>query len=189
MVEGVEKYSKLYEEITNNTTNKTIKVVKTIYSPNCGTQVLVMGSEMIVNNFKHSTMKSKGQALIHGRKLVSMQKATVGYVKKAMAHASSFLDTYKQTPSGNNINDLLDYVLDEMWEEETTISKSKTKSNLPEGDGNNEIERKERPKNRIFFGYLAFCIFACPLLTLPNERLNLFCEKDEKKGSTMSVGG
>merc|ERR1712194_117733 len=35
-------------------------------------------------------------------------------------------------------------------------------------------------------GYLAFCMFACPLLTQPEERLNLFCEKDEKKGSTMS---
>ena len=186
LVEGVEKYSKLYEEITDSTTNKTIKVVKAIYSPNRGTQVLTMGTEMIVNNFKYSTMTSKGRALINDQKLILMQKATVGYVKKAMAHTSSFLDAYKQTPSGNNINDLLDYVLDEMWDEEMIISKSKTKSNLAEGDGNNEIERKERPTNWIFFRYLACCMFACPLLTQPEERLNLFCEEGEKKGRHLS---
>ena len=80
---------------------------------------------MVDNNFKHATMTSKGQTLINGQKLVTMQKAIVGYVKKAMAHAPTFLDTYKQTLSENNINDLLDYVLDEMWEEDMTISDPK----------------------------------------------------------------
>ena len=131
-------------------------------------------------------MTSKGRILINGRKLVTMSKSTVGYVKKGMAHASSFLDTYKQTPSGNNINDLLDYVLDEMWEEEMTISESKKNSKPAQGDGNHEIKRKERPKKLTFFGYLSFCMFACPLLTQPEERLNLFCLEGEKKRSTMS---
>ena len=41
LVKGVDsKYSKLYKEITNSNTNKTIKVVKAIYSPNRGTQVV-----------------------------------------------------------------------------------------------------------------------------------------------------
>ena len=61
LVEGVDsKYSKLYEEITDSTTNKTKKVGKAIYSPNRGAQVLAIGSEMGVNNFKHATMQSKG---------------------------------------------------------------------------------------------------------------------------------
>ena len=86
---------------------------------------------MVANNFKHATLTSKGLTLIINRSLVTMEKSTVGYVKKAMAHTSSFLDSYKQIPSGNNINDLLDYVLDEMWEEEWIITTSKKKSKQP----------------------------------------------------------
>ena len=41
LVEGVDlKYSRLYKKITDSTTNKTKKVVKAIYSPIRGKQVI-----------------------------------------------------------------------------------------------------------------------------------------------------
>ena len=81
-----------------------------------------------------------------GRSLVTMVKSAVGYVKKETAHDTSFLDSNKQLPSGNYINILLDYVLDDMWEENLATLKSKKKSKLQEVDGNSEIQRKERQK-------------------------------------------
>ena len=142
---------------------------------------------MIANHFKHVTMISKGQTLINGRSLVTMAKLTVGYVKKAMAHASSFLNSKKQLPSGNFINDILDYILDEMWKQTWLLrNQRKNQNKLPEGDGNNEIQRKERPKDWIFFGYLTFCMFSCPLFTEPNNRLDFFCPSGKNKDSTMS---
>ena len=95
---------------------------------------------MVAKHFKHTTLMLKGQTLINGRSLVTMEKSTLSYVKKAMAHASFFLHSNKQLPSGNFINNLLDYVLDEMWEENLATSKSK-KNKLPEVDGNSEIQR------------------------------------------------
>ena len=183
LVEGVDsKYSKLDKEITDSTTNKTIKFVKAIYSPNRGAQVLAIGNEMFADNFKHATLTSKGQTLINGRSLVTMAKSKVDYMEKAMTHASSFLDSNKQLPSGNFINNLLDYILDEMWEGNLAASKSKKKSKLPEMDRDSKIQRKEKPKDWTSFGYLAFCMFPCPLLTQPNDRLDSFLSSRWKEG-------
>ena len=64
------------------------------------------------------------------QKLVTIAKSTVGYVKKVMAHTPSYLDSNKQLPSGNLINNLLDHILDEMWEENLATWKSKKESNF-----------------------------------------------------------
>ena len=57
----------------------------------------------------------------------------------------------------------------------------KEKSKLPEVDGDSEIQKQERPKDWIFFGYAAFCMFVCPILTQPNDRLHSFV-KQVKRG-------
>ena len=111
---------------------------------------------------------SKRQTLINGRSLVTMVKLTVGYVKKAMAHNSSLLDSNKQLPSGNYINDLLDYVLDEMWEENLATSKSKKKTKISQNWTKTEKskERKNK-KNGPFSGTLLFVCLLFPLLLNP----------------------
>ena len=97
-------YSVLYEEIVDSATNKPIKVVKALYSPNLGTHVLTVGNEMVAKNFWYATMTAKGQSLINGRSLISMAKVTVCYVNKGRAHAAVFLDANKDLPSGIKVN-------------------------------------------------------------------------------------
>ena len=84
---------------------------------------------MVANNFKHATLTSKGQTLINGRSLVNMEKSTFDYVKKALTHVYSFLDSNKQLPSGKTVIDLLNSVLDKMWEENLAALKSKKNQN------------------------------------------------------------
>jgi len=179
-------YSVLYEEIVDSATNKPIKVVKALYSPNRGTHVLAVGNEMVAKNFMHATMAAKRQTLINGRSLISMAKATVCYVNKGMGHAAVFLDANKDLPSGINVNELVNYVLDQMWEENLATSKSKKKSPPPAVDGDGVIQQEPRPKDWTFFGFVAFCMFACPILTDPIDCLAAFCEAGEKKGKNLS---
>ena len=123
-------YSVLYEEIVDSTTNKTIKVVKALYSPNRGTHVLAVGNEMVAKNFMNATMTTKGQTLTNGRSLVAMAKSTVGYVKKAMGHASVFLDANKDLPSGINVNDLVNYFLNQIGKKTWLLQNQRKSQNL-----------------------------------------------------------
>lgn len=182
------QHSKLYKETTVGTTNKTENIVTAIYSPNCGTQVVAIGNEMVAHNFKHVTLRSKGHTLINGRALVNLEKSTVGYVKTVMSHVYSFFVIQISLSSGKTVNNLLNLVLDEMWEEKLAALRCKKKSKLIEmdNDKNSEIQKKVQPKDWIFFRYVA-CV--CLLVTShskPKDRLHSFCEAGEKKGSIMS---
>ena len=171
------RYKNVYQDVdcpqvaNNSPTNK--RIVKPILSPNRGTQELCLGKELTYESLRYSTLN--GNTLIPGRTLHSMALLTFQYGKKALAYAQAFLDSSKNLPSGEKEHDLLNYVLDEMYKEENH-AKEKTivlDGESPSIDDNdsNVTEVGKRPDDWVFPGYVAFCLFGCPLITEESNRL------------------
>ena len=106
-------------------------------------------------------------------------------LKKALAYAHEFLDLGGQLPSGKNVSDLLEHVIKQMWNNDSNNNK-KNKKNTVVIDATTTTtttEKKARPNNWVFKGYVAFCLFACPILTNENERLAHFTTGGELEGT------
>jgi hypothetical protein len=127
--------------------------------------------------------------LITGRTLFASAKAGVRNIKKAMAYADAYLDSNKDVPSGTNLKDLVEYVLDTMF---SVLSKSDDGEDMLDDDDEEHVEEETgeqsgcRPEYWTFKGYTAFMLLACPLATEPRERLSTFTMDGTAEGKQAS---
>ena len=108
---------------------------------------------------QRATLKSADK--VAGRTLYNQALDAIKNGKKALAYSEEYLSNGKD-PSGHNETDLLEYVIGKMWEE------------LEKKDDNSV-----RKDGYTFPGYVAFCLFANPMSTLPIQRLINFTTGNE----------
>jgi hypothetical protein len=195
------RYKNIYQDVNcpqvGNCSPINKRIVKPIYSPNRGEVELCIGKEMTYENLRYSTLN--GKTLIPGRTLHCMALLTFQYGKKALAYAHAFLDSSKNLPSGEKEHDLLNHVLDEMYKEEIQGKKKIIDVLDEEGasvDHNNDSNvfpeatpSEKRPDDWVFPGYVAFCLFGCPIITEESKRLANFTTggETESKRSARQV--
>jgi hypothetical protein len=105
-----------------------------------------------------------------------------------MAYADAYLDSNKDVPSGTNLKDLVEYVMDTMYD---VLSKSDEGIEMQDNDDeeHDEEETSElgcRPESWTFKGYTAFMLLACPLTTEPREGLAIFRMDGNAEGKESS---
>ena len=107
-----------------------------------------------------------------------MAQSMFRYGEKALAYAHGFLDSSKKPPFGKRIDGLLNYILDEMHKEE---AEAKNKMVIIYQKDSSVLVMKttldpltlpaERSDDRVFIGYIDFCLYGCPILTDKDDRL------------------
>lgn len=183
LVQGINpRYAKLYTKVqpeqsssSNDTTPQ--RMIHHLYSPNNNTRFLYAGDNQHINvgNLQRATLHSN--VLVTGRALLAAAREAVRNGKKAMAFAKSFLHDGTSLPSGKTIEDLLNHIKDEMWANEQARLQNNT---------NQEPAVKKRPSKSVFNGYVAFVLFACPILVDDTDRLQVYCRGGEKEGKSAS---
>ena len=153
-------YKKLYAQladapITDPTSNVVIqRIIHSFYSPNHNTHTLSTGKDNEIRLQFISLSTLNNHKLIDCRALLAMAQESIKNRKNAVSFAKSFLQEGKLLPSGKTLDDLLKYVWVSMHQDQfptATIIPSKW----------------------TFNGYVAFVLFACPIVTLPKERLGV----------------
>ena len=183
LVKGKNRYAKVYniiegEAIVDPRSNTILpRTINSIYSPNNNTRELIAGREIKVRFLQRATLNRN--VLITGRSLLSMAKDVIKNCKKALAYANAFLDTEGNLPSGTNIDDLLDHVKEAMRADQLS-----TNPTVLDEEGNSRPRTVDT--NSLFKGYVAFCLFACPIITEQGDRLQVFCIGGEKEGKSSS---
>lgn len=152
-------------------------MIHSYYSPNNNTRTLSTGDQREINVDFLQQNTLNGTALISGRSILDLAKDSIKNGKKALAFAKQFLQN-GSLPSGRNVNDLLNHVKDKMYNEEQQ-SKDTIKDKTS----------KKRDDKWVFNGYVAFALFACPILVEQNDRLQVYCEGGEKEGISVSRVG
>jgi hypothetical protein len=194
LVEGAQFYKRLYDTVIidvtkTDATSNTNLVLKKLFNPIQDGKDMVSGKHITVEFIQRAKLNSR--VLITGRTLFASAKAGVRNVKKAMAYADAYLDSNKDVPSGTNLKDLVEYVLDTMF---SVLSKSDDGEDMPDDDDDEHVEVEEetgaqlgcRPEYWTFKGYTAFMLLACPLATEPRERLAIFTMDGTAEGKQAS---
>jgi hypothetical protein len=167
----------------NNSSSKrtgtgTIRVIKPLY--NCRSisirrrNIRLIAGVDVTTDFLRRSSLNKNQP-IRGRTLMEIVTATIRSTKKALSYAYQFLDQ-ETTPlqeRTNNVNNLINYILDKMWIDENLVGVN-VHDDSRSGTVNDIKQVPPRPKNWRFKGYMAFCLFACPIITNSNDRLGMF---------------
>ena len=107
-----------------------------------------------------------------------------------------FLDSNGQLPSRKNEGDLLNFVLDKMWERKSAaatkpidVDTLEIPTNTADGDQTTNIHMKgpnNHPPSWVFKGYIAFYLYTCPILTDPKQLLDHFTTDVELQGENSS---
>ena len=134
-------------------------VLVDIYSPSRGVRRLVANTDVTYEMLGRATLTGKDK--VTGRTLLNQALDVIKHGKKALAYSEEYLSNGKD-PSGHNETDLLEYVVRKMWEE-------------LEKKGSGAV----RKQGYTFPGYVAFCLFVCPLVTQQNHRLKSFSTGNE----------
>ena len=175
------RYKQLFIKINTDAGTKTI--VAPLYSPNRDTKEIQVGTNLTyIILARASVWTNDSNNVISELTLYRQAVETFKNGKKALAYANEFLDSGGHLPSGKNVSDLLEHVVKEMW---IDLNKNTNKKNTVVIDTTTTTtttKTKGRPKNWVFKGYVAFCLFACPIITNENERLAHFTTGGELEG-------
>ena len=137
----------------------TQRVLVDIYSPSRGIRRLIATTDVTYELLGRARLTGKDK--VTGRTLLNQALDVIKHGKKALAYSEEYLSNGKD-PSGHNETDLLEYVVCKMWEE-------------LEKKGSGAV----RKQGYTFPGYVAFCLFVCPLVTRQNHRLKSFSTGNE----------
>jgi hypothetical protein len=166
----------------------TIRVIKSLY--NCRSRStrcrsgrttgrnnirLIAGVDVTTDFLRRGTLNKNHP--IKGRTLIEMVTTTIQTTKVALSYAYQFLDQKGELQEGTTVNNLMNYILDKMWIDENNqvvvvVNAVNDDSSRRTIHDINQIP--PRPADWIFKGYMAFCLFACPIITNPNDRLSMF---------------
>jgi len=166
----------------------TIRVIKSLY--NCRSRStrcrsgrttgrnnirLIAGVDVTTDFLRRGTLNKNHP--IKGRTLIEMVTTTIQTTKVALSYAYQFLDQKGELQEGTTVNNLMNYILDKMWIDENNqvvvvVNAVNDDSSRRTIHDINQIP--PRPADWIFTGYMAFCLFACPIITNPNDRLSMF---------------
>ena len=103
-----------------------------------------------------------------------------------------------QLPSGKNEVDLLNFVIDKMWDRKKAavtkpidINTFDTSSSTTTDANNEETDIQTKGSSTcspswVFKGYVVFCLYLCPILTDPKQHLVHFTTDVELEGENNS---
>ena len=165
-------------------------VVNPLYSPNRGTKQLQVGKHLTFQILgRASVLSSSSNNAVSGVTLKRQAEETFRNGKITLSFANQFLDSNGELPSGKSEGDLLEYILEKMWDRkmastqtavnvETTAAIQRSKSEPP----------KERERSWVFKGFVAFCLYGCPVLTKSKDRLAHFQLVVNSRAQSLPVG-
>jgi len=124
--QGIGPFSQMYEMDAgvpgaNGTTFK--RLIKVSYLCDDGAQNISVGKEDAdITRSMIVVLNDKTPTLVSGRTLMKQAEEGVKNGKKALAFAMTILDSNGNLPSGANADDLIEHVLQSMWEEQHRIT-------------------------------------------------------------------